>query len=178
MDILLESRRTLRGDLQAQRNEARVAAEEIERLEAQVADAAIVKEERDRLRSEVKKISAERDRLSDEKKRSEEEVPKLLEEAGNAGFNEAGEHYKLQVENLVKAAFKEGEAKGIQETHPSSFLRGYQVGLDYAEIPEADHRQEPPVVPPVELPERSQPIDKPDPAHDTEQDANANVAEA
>lgn len=53
MDALLETRRTLRGDLQAQRNKAKMATEEIEKLEAKVADAAVVEEERNRLLSEV-----------------------------------------------------------------------------------------------------------------------------
>ncbi|KAF7151393.1 hypothetical protein RHSIM_Rhsim02G0063000 [Rhododendron simsii] len=83
----------------------------------------------------------------------EEELPKKLEDAGDAGYNEAGEYYAEQVQKLVAKAFKEGELKGINDTHSSSFLHGYQVGLDYAEVPKVDHRREPPVVPPLELPE-------------------------
>ncbi|KAI8546920.1 hypothetical protein RHMOL_Rhmol07G0156800 [Rhododendron molle] len=95
MDVLLETKKTMRADLQAQRKEAEGALNKVIELEAKVADAAAVKEERDRLQ--------------------------------------------------------------------------LQVGLDYAEIPAADHRREPPVVPPMELPgplphtEQPNPIPSPPP---------------
>ncbi|KAF7141440.1 hypothetical protein RHSIM_Rhsim06G0145900 [Rhododendron simsii] len=101
------------------------------------------------------------DRLKEEKKLMEDDLPNKLEEAGDAGYNEAGEYYQQQVQSLVTKAFKEGELKGIKDTDISSFLRGYQVGLDYAEVPEIDHRREPPVVPPVELPKSLLPAEQP-----------------
>lgn len=94
--------------------------------------------ETDRLQTEVQNLKEEWDRLLEEKKRSEEDLPKLLEKAGDAGYNEAGEHYKKQVEGLVNKAFKEREIKGVEETHNSSFLLGYHV-LDYAEVPKVNH---------------------------------------
>lgn len=73
------------------------------------------------------------------------------------------------MERLVTDAFKkgelkgtrEGELKGIEKTHETSFLLGYQVGLDYMEVPQDDHRREPPVVPPVQLPRHLLPIEQP-----------------
>ncbi|KAF7139018.1 hypothetical protein RHSIM_Rhsim07G0162000 [Rhododendron simsii] len=106
MDVLLETKRSLRGDLQAKRKEAEQLADQIEALEAKVAEVEIV-------------------------------------------------------QSLVIKAFKEGELKGIKDTHKSSFLGRYQVGLDYAEVPEVDHRREPPVVPPVQLPESLLPAEQP-----------------
>lgn len=97
----------------------------------------------------------------------EDELPGKLEEAGNAGYNEAGEYYRQQVEGIVKKAFKEGELKGIKDTHNTSFLRGYQNGLDYAEVPKANHRREPPVVPPMELPGHLLPAEQLNPTSDT-----------
>lgn len=128
------------------------ALAQIEQLEGKVAEAAAGLEERHRLLNEVKDLKAERDRLMEEKQRLVDDLPRQLEEAGDAGYKEAGEYYQKQVESLVKKAFKDGELRGINDTHPSSFLLGYQVGLDYAEVPNNDHRREPPVLPPVQLP--------------------------
>lgn len=122
------------------------------KLEAKLTNAMVGLEQRDRLLTEVQNLKAERDRLLEEKRCLDADLPRLLEEADNASFNEASEYYKQQVEGLVKKFFKDGELKGIQETHNSSFFCGYQVGLDYAEVPEVDHQREPPVVPHVELP--------------------------
>ncbi|KAF7145277.1 hypothetical protein RHSIM_Rhsim04G0047800 [Rhododendron simsii] len=150
MDILLESKRSLRIDIQAKRKEADQLAKQIDSLEAKVAESDGVRQERDRLLLQIKNAEEENNRLRKKKQQMVEELPKLLEDAGDAGYNEAGEYYQQQVQNLVTKAFKEGELKGIKDTHHSSFLRGYQVGLDYAEVPAADHRREPPVVPPLE----------------------------
>ncbi|KAF7144992.1 hypothetical protein RHSIM_Rhsim04G0229500 [Rhododendron simsii] len=117
MDVLLETNRSLRGDLQAQRKEMERSIKEIEMLEAKVAEGDTVQQERDQLLLQIKNAEEENARLREEK-----------------------------VQSLVTKAFKKGELKGIKDTHHSSFLRGYQVGLDYAEISEADHRREPPVV--------------------------------
>ncbi|KAI8560403.1 hypothetical protein RHMOL_Rhmol04G0252600 [Rhododendron molle] len=141
MDVFLETKRSQRADLQAQRKEMEKALDKVEALEAKVANAATVKEERDRLLLEVQSLTAEWDQLKDEKKRSEEELSKLLEDAGDAGFNEAGEDYKKQVEDLV--------------------------GLDYAEVPKDDHRREPPVVPPVDLPGPLPQAEQPNPITST-----------
>lgn len=59
-------------------------------------------------------------------------------------------------------AFKEGELRGIEETHNSSFLLGYQVRLDCAEVPKVDHQREPPVVPTVQLSSHLLPSQQPD----------------
>lgn len=152
MNFLLDARRTLRGDLKATKGKVQKATAQIELLEGKVADATAGLEERNRLLKEVEELKTERDRLKGEKQSLEDDLPRRLEEAGDAGYNEAGEYYKEQVGHLVKMAFKDGELKGINDTHPSSFLLGYQVGLDYAEVPKDDHRREPPVVPPVQLP--------------------------
>ncbi|KAF7139874.1 hypothetical protein RHSIM_Rhsim06G0114000 [Rhododendron simsii] len=153
MEALLETRRSMRVDLQAKRRETDQSADRIEELEAQIAEAETVRQERDRLLLQLKDAGEENDRLKKKKQQMEEELPKKLEDAGDAGYNEAGEYYAEQVQKLVAKAFKEGELKGINDTHTSSFLHGYQVGLDYAEIPKVDHRREPPVVPPLKLPE-------------------------
>ncbi|KAF7127284.1 hypothetical protein RHSIM_Rhsim11G0017200 [Rhododendron simsii] len=105
----------VKGELRIKREEAKTDTKEIKKLEGRVAEAVIVLEERDRLLTE------------------------LLEEASDAGYNEAEEHYKQQVEGLVKKAFKDGELRGIEETHNSSFLLGYKAGLDYAEVHQVDH---------------------------------------
>ncbi|KAI8571767.1 hypothetical protein RHMOL_Rhmol01G0144300 [Rhododendron molle] len=128
-------------------NGVKVATDLIEVLEVKVAEAAIGQEERDWLLIEIKDVKAERDRLKEEKKRMEDDLPRQLEEAKDPGYNEVDEYYKQQVEGLVKRGFKDGELKGIKDTNNSSFLRRYQVSLDYAEVPEDDHRREPPVVP-------------------------------
>ncbi|KAF7123135.1 hypothetical protein RHSIM_Rhsim12G0098000 [Rhododendron simsii] len=83
--------------------------------------------------------------MKEEKKLMEDDLPRKLEEAGDAG-----------------------ELKGIKDTHISSFLRGYQVGFDYAEVPEVDHRREPPVVPPVELQESLLPAEQLNPTTDSQ----------
>ncbi|KAF7145037.1 hypothetical protein RHSIM_Rhsim04G0129500 [Rhododendron simsii] len=151
MDVLLETNRSLREDLQGQRTKMERTVEEIETLEAKSAE-------------------EENARLREEKARIEEDLPKQLEEAGDAGYNEAGEYYQQQVQSLVTNDFKEGELKGIRDTHHSSFLHGYQVGLNYAEVPKVDHRREPPVVPPLELPEVLPQEDLPNPAADSQPD--------
>ncbi|KAI8555232.1 hypothetical protein RHMOL_Rhmol05G0158600 [Rhododendron molle] len=163
MDALLETRRSLRRDLQVKRDEANVAAELINALEEKVAEAAVGLEERDRLLIEVKDLKAERDRLKEEKQRWEDNLLRQLEQGGDAGYNEAGEHYKQQVEGLVKKVFKEGRMMGIEETHSSSFLLRYQVGLDYAEVPPVDHQREPLMVPSIQLPSDMLPPQQPDP---------------
>lgn len=48
-DVLLETKRSLRGDLQAKRKEAKEAADMIDALEAKVVEASAGLEERDRL---------------------------------------------------------------------------------------------------------------------------------
>lgn len=76
---------------------------------------------------------------------------------------------KLVTDSFKKGELKgirDGELKGIKETHKSSFLLGYQVWLDYIEVPKGDHRREPPVVPPVQLPNHL-PSEQPNPAVDT-----------
>lgn len=151
VNVLLEARRSLRGDLKAKREEVQEAFAQIEQLKGKVADAEAGLEERDWLLKEVKYLKAERDRLKEEKQRLVDDLPRHLEEAKDAGYNEAGEYYKQQVEHLVKKAFKDGELRGTNDTHSPSFLLGYQVGLDYAEVPK-DDRRKPPVVPPVQLP--------------------------
>ncbi|KAF7145187.1 hypothetical protein RHSIM_Rhsim04G0192000 [Rhododendron simsii] len=154
MEVLLESRRSMRENLQAKRKEADQLSDRIEELEAQIAEAEIVRQERDRLLLQLKDAGEENDRLKREKQQMEEELPKKLKDAGDASYNEAEEYYAEQVQKLVAKAFKEGKLKGINDTHSSSFLHGYQVGLDYAEVPKVpkvDHRREPPVVPPLEL---------------------------
>lgn len=157
VNFLLDARRSLRGELKASKAEVQEAFTQIELLKGKVADsdadAAAGLEERDWLLKELKDLTTERDRLKEEKKLLEDDLPRQLEEAGDVGYNEAGEYYKEQVGHLVKMAFKDEELKGIDTAHASSFLCRYQVGLDYAEVPEADHRREPPVVPPVDLPE-------------------------
>ncbi|KAF7147792.1 hypothetical protein RHSIM_Rhsim03G0059300 [Rhododendron simsii] len=117
MDVLLETNRSLRVDLQAKRQEVEQSFEQIETLEA-------------------KSVEEENARLKKERAQLEEDLPKRLEEASDAGYNEAGEYYQQQ------------------------------VGLDYAEVPDADHRREPPVVPPLELPEIPPPEEQPNPTTD------------
>ncbi|KAF7147517.1 hypothetical protein RHSIM_Rhsim03G0108900 [Rhododendron simsii] len=153
MDVLLETNRSLRVDLQAKRQEVEQSTEQIEALVAKVAEVDIVQQERDQLLLQIKSAEEDNARLKKEKAQLEEDLPKRLEGASDAGYNEAGEYYQQQVQSLVIKAFKEGELKGAKDTHHSSFLRGYQVGLDYAKVPEADHRREPPVVPSLELTE-------------------------
>ncbi|KAF7115532.1 hypothetical protein RHSIM_RhsimUnG0052500 [Rhododendron simsii] len=72
----------------------------------------------------------------------EEELSKKLEDAGDAGYNKAGEYYAEQVQKLP----------------------------DYAEVPKVDHRREPPVVPPLELPEVQPQEDLPNPTTDSQPD--------
>lgn len=62
-----------------------------------------------------------------------EEVLKKLQEAGDAGYSEAGADYEKQVRDLVAKAFINGEIKGVAKTHNSSFLLGFHIGLDYAD---------------------------------------------
>ncbi|KAF7143681.1 hypothetical protein RHSIM_Rhsim05G0097200 [Rhododendron simsii] len=157
-----------KGDLQPKRKEAEQLADQIEVLEAKVAEAKTVRQERDRLLLKIKDVKAENDRHNEEKKQMEEDLPRKLEEAGDVGYNEAGEYYQQLLQSLVTKAFKEGELKGIKDTHKFSFLRGYQVDLDYAEVPEVDHRREPPVVPPVELSKNLLPAEQPNPTTDTQ----------
>ncbi|KAF7119826.1 hypothetical protein RHSIM_Rhsim13G0128300 [Rhododendron simsii] len=170
MEALLETRRSMRVDLQAKRREADQFVDRIEELEAQIAEAETVWQERDRLLLQLKDAGEENDRLKQEKQQMEEELPKKLEDAGDAGYNEAGEYYAEQVQKLVAKAFKEGELKGINNTHTSSFLHGYQVGLDYAEVPKVNHRRELPVVPPLELQEVLPQEDLPNPTTDSQPD--------
>lgn len=66
--------------------------------------------------------------------------------------------------NLIGKTFKEGETKRVVETHRSSFLLGFHVGLDYAEVPNVDHRREPPIVPEVQLSSHLLPSQLPDPS--------------
>ncbi|KAF7114618.1 hypothetical protein RHSIM_RhsimUnG0083200 [Rhododendron simsii] len=150
MDVLLETKGSLKGDLQAKRMEAEQLADQIKALEVTVVEAKIVRQERDLSLLRIKDAEAENDCLKEEKKQIEEDLSKKLKEAGDSSYNEAGECYQQQMQILVTKAFKEGELKGIRDTYNSSFLRGYQVNLDYSEV---DHRREPPVVPPMELPE-------------------------
>lgn len=126
MEVLLETKKTQRGDLQAMRKEVKEAADQIEALEAKVAEASTGLEERDRLLLQLKEVEAKRDRLKEEKQQMEDELPAKLEEAGDAGYNEAGDYYQPQVEDLVKKVFRDGELKEIEDAHASSFLRGYQ----------------------------------------------------
>ncbi|KAF7154399.1 hypothetical protein RHSIM_Rhsim01G0120000 [Rhododendron simsii] len=91
MEALIKARKTLRGELRVKREEAKTTAEEIEKLEAKVADTVVVMEERNQLLTEVQDLKAERDRLTVEKKRSNEDLPRLLEESNDACYNEAGE---------------------------------------------------------------------------------------
>ncbi|KAF7133301.1 hypothetical protein RHSIM_Rhsim09G0075400 [Rhododendron simsii] len=170
MNALLDTKRSMRVDLQAKRKEADQLADRLEELEAQVAESESFRQERDRLLLQLKDAEEENIQLKKEKQQMEEELPKKLEEAGDAGYNEAGEYYQEQVQNLVTKAFKEGELKGMKDTHHSSFLRGYQVGLDYAEVPKVDHRREPPVVPPMELPEMLPHEEVPSPTIDSQPD--------
>ncbi|KAF7149894.1 hypothetical protein RHSIM_Rhsim02G0192600 [Rhododendron simsii] len=123
MNALLDTKRSMRVDLQAKRKEADQLADRLEELEAQIAESEIVRQERDWLLLQLKDAEEENDQLKKEKQQMEEELPKKLEEAGDAGYNEAGEYYQQQ------------------------------VGLDYAEVPKVNHRREPPVVPPMELSE-------------------------
>jgi hypothetical protein len=168
IDLLLETRKTLRADLQVSRADALRLSKENEQLEEKISSVTVLEGERDRLLAQVKDLTAERDRLVAEKKQAEDELPKKLEEAADAGFNEAGEEYTLQVQKLIPEAFlkgtKEGELKGILATHETSFLLGFQKGLDYMEVPENDHRREPPVVPPVQLPSHLRPAEPKDTA--------------
>ncbi|KAF7120213.1 hypothetical protein RHSIM_Rhsim13G0002100 [Rhododendron simsii] len=170
MHALLDTKRSMRVDLQAKRKEADQLADRLEELEAQVAESESVRQERDRLLLQLKDAEEENTQLKMEKQQAEEELPKKLEEAGDAGYNEAGEYYQEQVQHLVTKAFREGELKGMKDTHHSSFLRGYQVGLDYAEVPKVDHRREPPVVPPMELPETLPHEEVPSPTTDSHPD--------
>ncbi|KAI8538307.1 hypothetical protein RHMOL_Rhmol09G0092300 [Rhododendron molle] len=123
MDVLLETKRSLRVDLQVKRQEARQAADQIEALEAKLAGAVARLEERNRLAIEVQNLKAERDKLKEEKQHLEDDLPRRLEEAGDAGFNETSEYCKEQVEGLVKKAFQDGELKGIQDIYAQV---GYQ----------------------------------------------------
>lgn len=168
IDFLLETRKTLRADLQGSRAEAQRLVKENEELEEKISSVTAIEGERDRLLAQVKDLTAERDRLVAEKKQAEDELPKKLEEAADAGFNEAGEEYTREVQKLIPEAFqkgtREGELKGILGTHESSFLLGFQKGLDYMEVPENDHRREPPVVPPVQLPSHLLPNEQKDAA--------------
>ncbi|KAF7144307.1 hypothetical protein RHSIM_Rhsim05G0054300 [Rhododendron simsii] len=170
MHALLDTKRSMRVDLQAKRKEADQLADRLEELEAQVAESESVRQERDRLLLQLKDAEEENTQLKKEKQQAEEELPKKLEEAGDAGYDEAGEYYQEQVQHLVTKAFREGELKGMKDTHHSSFLRGYQVGLDYAEVPKVDHRREPPVVPPMELPETLPHEEVPSPTTDSHPD--------
>ncbi|KAF7144626.1 hypothetical protein RHSIM_Rhsim04G0140000 [Rhododendron simsii] len=170
MEALLETRRSMRVDLQAKRREANQLADRIEELEAQIAEAETVRQERDWLLLQLEDAGEENDRLKKEKQQMEEELPKKLEDAGDAGYNEAGEYYAEQVQKLVAKAFKEGQLKGINDTHTSSFLHGHQVGLHYAQVPKVDHQREPPVVPPLELPEVLPQEDLPNPTTDLQPD--------
>lgn len=178
MDVLFETKRSLRGDLQAKRKEAKEAADQIEKLEAKVVEASAGLEERDRLQVLLEKVEAERDRLKEEKKKMEEELPKKLKEVGGAGYNEAGEYYQKQVEDLVRKAFRDWGAERDKGHPRPAFLRDYQVGLNYADVPEVDHRREPPVVPPVELPEHLLPAEQPYSDSDKQPDPISDSAEA
>jgi hypothetical protein len=166
IDHLLEIRKTLRADLQGSRAKALRLTKENEKLEDKISSVTALEGERDNLLAQVKDLTAERDRLVAEKKQAEDELPKKLEEAADAGFNEAGEEYTREVQKLIPEAFqkgtREGELKGILETHETSFLLGFQKGLDYLEVPENDHRREPPVVPPVQLPSHLLPAEQKD----------------
>ncbi|KAF7138835.1 hypothetical protein RHSIM_Rhsim07G0158000 [Rhododendron simsii] len=93
MDVLLKTKRPFRGGLQAKRKEAEQFANQIEELEAKVAEAKTVRQERDRLLLRIKDAEAENDQLKEEKEQMEEDLPRKLEEAGDAGYYEAGEYY-------------------------------------------------------------------------------------
>ncbi|KAF7141668.1 hypothetical protein RHSIM_Rhsim06G0074600 [Rhododendron simsii] len=135
MHALLDTKRSMRVDLQAKRKEADQLADRLEELEAQVAESESVRQERDRLLLQLKDAEEENIQLKKEKQQAEEELPKKLEEAGDAGYNEAGEYYQEQVQNLVTKAFREGELKGMKDTHHSSFLRGTRSALIMPKFP-------------------------------------------
>lgn len=128
-----------------------------------MADAAAGLAKKEKLGTEVKDLKEEKDRLLGEKAQMEEEMAKKLEEAS--------EYYKNQLPGLIGTAFKVGEVKGVKETYRHSFLLGYQVGLDYAEVPKDGHLREPPVVPEVELSSHLLPSKQPDPGANTDEDA-------
>lgn len=86
-----------------------------------------------------------------------------LVEAGDQGFNEAGEEYKKMLLGLIAKAHQEGEVKGVKETHSRSFLTGYQVGLDYARIATVSHLREPPPFQEIKLPSHPVPQEQPNP---------------
>lgn len=52
---------------------------------------------------------------------------------------------------------------GVKDIHHRSFLLGFHIGLDYAEVPKEDHRKESPVVPEVEMPSHLLSSEQPDP---------------
>ncbi|KAF7153042.1 hypothetical protein RHSIM_Rhsim01G0168800 [Rhododendron simsii] len=163
IDSLLDLRRSLRGELKAEKAEAQEAADKVQRLIKSVAEAADRLVKRERLLKEVKDLKEEKYRLLGERDQAEEEMVKRLEEAGDSRYNEAGKDYANQLSGLISKAFKEGEVKGVRDTHRRSFLLGYQVGLDYVEFPKDDHRREQPVVPEVELPSHLLSSEQPDP---------------
>lgn len=179
MDSLFSSRKSLRNELKSKRTEAQKATAKVERLKKAVANAMNGLAERERLLTKVKDLKEERDQLLEEKSqaekekgRAEEELEKKLQEASDVGYNEAKRDYEQQVRNLVDETFKEGETKRVVETHRSSFLLGFHVGLDYAEVPKVDHRRKPPIVPEVQLSSHLLPSQLPDPG------ASNNDAEA
>ncbi|KAF7151064.1 hypothetical protein RHSIM_Rhsim02G0086800 [Rhododendron simsii] len=82
--------------------------------------------------AEAESVRQERDRLLLQIKDAEEENGQLKKE-------------KQQMEEDLPKKLEDAGDVVVATTRP--------VGLDYAEVPEADHRREPPVVPPLELPE-------------------------
>lgn len=162
-ELPLDSKMSLKRELKAEKAEVQKATEEIQKLKKSVADTAAGLAEKEKLGTEVKDLKEERDRLLGEKARMEEEMAKKLEEAS--------EYYKNQLIGLIGTTFKEGEVKGVKETYRHSFLLGYQVGLDYAEVPKDGHLREPAVVPEVELSSRMLPSEQLDPGANTDEDA-------
>ncbi|KAF7129979.1 hypothetical protein RHSIM_Rhsim10G0097000 [Rhododendron simsii] len=121
MDAVIEASRSLRGDLKVKREEAKMATEEIEKLEEKVADVAAGLKERDRLLIEVKDLKAEWDQLKEEKKHLEDDLPRKLKEAG--------EHYKEQVESLpdsqLEPLFQAGA--NYPEYRAQHLMQGFRI---------------------------------------------------
>lgn len=63
-----------------------------------------------------------------------------LVEAGDQGFNEAGEEYKKMLLGLIAKAHQEGEVKGVKETHSRSFLTAEPPSTSGAAEPRCNQR--------------------------------------
>lgn len=103
-EALFESKRKMRREIKKARAEIKMANEEKEKLKKAFTEAEKALKEREELLLKDQTLEQEKGKLVEEKTKAEEEMKQKLEEATDGGFNEAGEHYKWLLPDILAMA--------------------------------------------------------------------------